>query len=52
MQPAGIPGVLRRMHVARYAILTFDTDTEESEVFYQSYQTRQLSKESSDEFDF
>ena len=31
---------------------TFDTDTEESEVFYQSYQTRQLSKESSDEFDF
>ena len=31
---------------------TFDTDTEESEVFYQSYQTKQLSKESSDEFDF
>ncbi|QDZ19136.1 hypothetical protein HOP50_02g16500 [Chloropicon primus] len=31
---------------------TFDTDTEESDVFYQSYQTKQLSKESSDEFDF
>ncbi len=32
---------------------TFDTDTEDSEVYYQSYQTKELAEdESSDEFDF
>ena len=40
------------MKASNIANRTFDTDTEESDVFYQSYQTKQLSKESSDEFDF
>lgn len=39
--------------VSTIANRTFDTDTEDSETFYQgSHLTRQLSKESSDEFDF
>ncbi len=38
--------------VSTFINRSFDTDTEESEVFPQNYQTRQLHNESSDEFDF